>query len=154
MPRMKMLTLLDEPRPCTMFMLGTAPCRPAMSLACKSFMSCELKALIDTGTFSGSSLRRRAVTTIDSSVVGLALAGAACCVVAACGLGAGVAEACAACTVGAASASEMAAAIRLMVMADGVRRMVFPSGQDGGQAWVAAMTCLTNDRSVSFVAPF
>src|SRR3546814_20188394 len=83
MPRMKTLTLLAEPRPWTMLRLGTAPCRPVTSLACRLARSSSLKALTATGTSWIDSTRRRAVTVTASSVRASALswvAGAAACV--------------------------------------------------------------------------
>ena len=66
---MNTLTLFEEPRPCTMFMFGTEPCRPSMLVACRSFMSSSLKALTATGTSWMDSARRRAVTVTLSSVL-------------------------------------------------------------------------------------
>src|SRR5690606_31748016 len=68
MPRMNTLTLLAEPRPCTMLRLGTAPCRPVTSLACRLARSSSPKALTATGTSWIDSVRRRAVTVTASSV--------------------------------------------------------------------------------------
>ena len=69
MPRMNTLMLLEEPRPCTIFMLGTAPCKPSMLLACRSFSSFSPNAVTATGTSWIDSTRRRAVTVTVSRVL-------------------------------------------------------------------------------------
>ncbi|MNN40779.1 hypothetical protein D3C81_1548650 [compost metagenome] len=79
MPRMNTLTLLDEPRPCAMFMFGTAPCRPSTVDACRSLICSSPKALTATGTSMMDSVRRRAVTVTSSSCVACVPAGTACC---------------------------------------------------------------------------
>src|SRR5690606_37957350 len=69
MPRMKTLTVFDEPRPGTMLRLGTAPCRPLTSWACRSRSCSSPNALTATGTSWIDSARRRAVTVTPSRVV-------------------------------------------------------------------------------------
>ena len=62
-----MLVAFDEPRPWTMFRLGTMPCRPVLSVAwIRSIVSSE-KAETATGTSCSDSSRRCAVTTISCS---------------------------------------------------------------------------------------